>query len=215
MEPDLRKALSHVLWIGGATDTGKTSIAALLAQRRGLQQYSYDREDLRQMTALAGAKQRYRAFLDASLDENWVDPEPEDLLAFLLQGFIDRFPLVMEDLLAMPKSPMIVAEGFGLTPELLSPVLSSLQQAIWLVPTETFKWESMRRRNKPSFRDKVRDPERATHNLFKRDMLLAAQIESQTRARDLRLLVVDGSKTLEQMTDLVEQHFVQYLQTFQ
>jgi len=138
-----RQVLSHVLWIGGATDTGKTTISRIIAERYGLQIYNYDRHDLPQVERLAQTLPRYRAFLDASLDERWVHPEPEDLLQFVLRGFQDRFPLVVEDLLDLPKEPMIVAEGFGFTPELLSPILSSKRQAIWLVPTEDFKWASM------------------------------------------------------------------------
>ncbi len=173
-----KQALSHVLWIGGATDTGKTTISQIIAERYGLEVYNYDRHDLSQIERLAQANANYRAFLATSLEENWVQPEPEDLLQFTLQAFQDRFPLVIEDLLALPREPTVVAEGHGLVPELVAPVLSGKRQAIWLVPTEEFKWASMKRRNKPSFRDKVSDPERATNNVFRRDMLLAERMNT-------------------------------------
>jgi hypothetical protein len=179
MDRKLREALSHVLWIGGATDTGKTTISQTVAERYGFQVYHYDRHDRSQMERLAQRFPRYRAFLEASLDERWVIPEPEELLRFLLCSFQDRFPLVVEDLLELPRDPMIVAEGFGFTPELLSPVLSSRHQAVWLVPSEEFKWASMERRKKPSFRDQVSDPQRATRNVFLRDMLLAQRCGSK------------------------------------
>ena len=41
----LKQALSHVLWIGGATDTGKTTISHILAKRYGFQVYNYDEHD--------------------------------------------------------------------------------------------------------------------------------------------------------------------------
>jgi len=106
---------------------------------------------------------------------------------------------------------MTVAEGFGLTPELLSPVLSSNRQAIWLVPTEQFKWASMKRRNKPSFRDQVSNPERATRNVFTRDMLLAESVKAQVRSRGLTVYEVDGSRSVEEMTTLIEHHFEPFL----
>jgi len=207
MDQELGKALSHVLWIGGATDTGKTTISQIIAERYGFQIYNYDRHDLPQLERLAQTLPRYRAFLDASLDERWVRPEPEDLLQFLLRGFQDRFPLVVKDLLDLSREPMIVAEGFGLTPELLSPVLSNKRQAIWLVPTEEFKWASMKRRNKPSFRDKVSDPERATRNVFRRDMLLAERVKEQAQSRGLTVYEVDGSRSAEKVATLIERHF--------
>jgi shikimate kinase len=211
MNQELRHALSHVLWIGGATDTGKTTVSRIVAERCGLQVYNYDRRDLAHIERLAQTNADYRAFLTASLEENWVQPEPEDLFQFTLQAFRDRFPLVIEDLLAVPRESMIVAEGHGLIPELVAPVLSSQHQAIWLVPTEEFKWASMKRRNKPSFRDKTSDPERATTNVFTRDMLLAEWVKAQVRPHGLTVYEVDGSQPIEEIATLVEQHFEPFL----
>lgn len=213
MDRDLRQALSHVLWIGGATDTGKTTISETIAERYGLQLYHYDQHDLSQTERLAQTLPRYRTFLDASLDERWVHPDPEDLLQFVLQGFQDRFPLVVEDLLDLPKEPMIVAEGFGFTPELLLPVLSSKRQAVWLVPTEDFKRASMKRRGKPSFKDRVSDPERATRNVLVRDMLLAELVGAQARSLGLQVHEIDGSRSVEEVATLIERHFEPFLRT--
>ena len=211
MDQELSQALSNVLWIGGATDTGKTTVSQIIAERYGLQLYNYDRHDLPQIERLAQTYPRYRAFLSASLDERWVHPEPGELLQWHTQAFRDRFPLVVEDLLDLPREPMVVAEGFGFTPELLSPVLSSKRQAIWLVPTEGFKWASMKRRNKPSFRDKTSNPERATRNVFRRDMLMAERVKAQAQSRGLTVVEVDGSRSVEEMTALIEQHFEPFL----
>jgi len=211
VDQKLRQALSHVLWIGGATDTGKTTIAQIIAGRRDLQLYHYDQHDLSQVERLAQRLPPYRVFLDASVDERWVHPEPEDLLQFALRGFEDRFPLVVEDLLDMPREPVIVAEGFGFTPELLSPILSSKRQAVWLVPTEDFKRASMERRNKPSFRDKVSDPQRATRNVFVRDMLLAEEVSAQAESRGLTVYKIEGARSVEEMATLIERHFEFYI----
>jgi hypothetical protein len=200
-----------VLWIGGATDTGKTTLARVLAGRHGLQTYHYDLHDLSQVQRLAQTHAGYRAFLAASLDDNWVQPEPEELLGRSLQAFEDRFPLVVEDLVALPREPLVLAEGFGLTPKLVAPALSSQRQAIWLVPTEQFKWASMQRRAKPSFKNEVSDPARATRNLLARDMLLAARVRTQAQARRLTVVEVDGSRSVEQMATLIEGHFARYL----
>jgi len=45
--------LAHVLWIAGATDTGKTTISQIIAERYGLQLYNYDQHDLAQVKRLA------------------------------------------------------------------------------------------------------------------------------------------------------------------
>lgn len=211
MDQRFRQSLAHVLWIGGATDAGKTTAAQIIATRYRLQLYNYDRHDLRHHEHLALTSPDYRAFLAASMDERWVLPSPEDLLQRSLQSFRDRFPLVIEDLIALSGEQMVVAEGFGLTPELLSPVLSSKRQAIWLVPTEGFKWESMKRRRKPLFRDETSNPKRATMNLYRRDILLAKRVKAQAQSRGLRVYEVDGSGSAEEMATLIERHFEPFL----
>lgn len=207
IQPGGRQTLSHVLWIGGATDSGKTTLAQILAGKHGLQVYHYDREDARQITTLAQSSEVYRAFLASTLDERWVQPEPEELYRFVLQSFQDRFSLVLEDLLALPREPKILVEGFGLTPDLVVPLLHSRCQAIWLVPSDDFKWASMQRRGKPSFRNQVSNPERATRNLFERDRLIAEHVKEGARRHDLSLIEVDGSVSLEEMAARIEQHF--------
>jgi len=211
MDQNLQQSLAQVIWLGGATDSGKTTISQIITDRYGLQLYHYDRTDRPHHERLAQSISQYRAFLKASMDERWVHPEPEDLVQRALQSFRDRFPLVIEDLLALPKEPKIVTEGFGLTPELLFPVLSNKHQAIWLVPTEEFKWASMKRRNKPSFGNDTSDPKKATMNIFTRDMLLAEHMKTQARLHGLIVYEVDGTRSIEDRVTLVEQHFQPFL----
>ena len=61
MTKDVRDALSHVLWIGGATDSGKSTVAEKLAERHGLQVYHYDRRDLAHHEQLAKTNPAYQA----------------------------------------------------------------------------------------------------------------------------------------------------------
>lgn len=211
MKQELINALSHVLWIGGAPDSGKSTIAQELAGRHQLQAYHYDQHDLAHHEQLAQTSLRHRAFLNASLDERWVQPEPEMLMQRSLGSFRDRFPLVIEDLLALPNQRQTIAEGFGLLPELLASVLSHPAQAIWLIPSESFKRASMKRRGKPSFSIQVSDPERAKSNLLARDMLLAAYIEEQASAYGYTVQAVDGLRSPEALANLLEQHFAPFL----
>lgn len=87
------------------------------------------------------------------------------------------------------------------------PLLSSRNQAIWLVPSESFKWASMKRRGKFTRRLTWSDPERAVNNLFTRDMLLVERVRQQVKAFDLTLCEVDGSRSVEEMVSFVERHF--------
>lgn len=202
-QPDL----SHIRFIGGATDAGKTTVAALLAEQYGLQVYHYDKTDLAHHQGLAESDAEIAALMAASMDERWLLPSPQVLTARALRSFDLRFPLVLEDLLALPPEPPITAEGFGLTPDLVVPLLAEPNQAIWLIPTEDFKRESMRRRGKPSFGNQVSDPQQAAQNLLARDLLLAEEITAQAQRYDCRVIGVDGSQTAEETASIVGQHF--------
>jgi hypothetical protein len=206
---ELRESLSHVLWIGGGTDSGKTSVARLLSEIHRLPVYHYDQADLRHHLRLAQTLPRYAAFLDASMDERWVHPEPEALAERAWQAFRDRFALVTEEFTALsfPSGLHVLAEGFGLTPELLEPVLTSPRQAIWLVPTEPFKLAAMQRRGKGRFCGQVSDPQRAWRNLLQRDRLLTERIKADATARHMILLEVDGSETIDAVAARVARHF--------
>ncbi|HEY3110929.1 MAG TPA: NUDIX domain-containing protein [Chloroflexota bacterium] len=46
---------------------------------------------------------------------------------------------------ALPREPAIVAEGPGLFPECVAPVIADRRRAIWLLPTDEFKLASARR----------------------------------------------------------------------
>ena len=208
---DLRRQLAHVLWLGGATDAGKTTAAHALAARHDLTVYEYDRHDLPQAERLARTSAYHQAELSASLDERWVVPTPEALLSRALRSFHDRWPLVVEDLLALSAGPPVVAEGFGLTPDLVVPVLTHPRQAIWLVPADDFKAASMERRRKPSFRAQVSDPDRARANLLQRDRLLAQAVRDQARAHGVRVVEVDGSRPVEAVAALLADHFAPFL----
>ena len=207
----LKERLAHVFWLGGATDSGKSTVARNLAQRLDISVYHFDKADAEQMEKLAGVIPEIRRFLDASLEERWIHPTPQMLFDHLLFVFPHRFPLVVETLLQMTGDKPIIVEGFGLLPELVHPLLSDPHQAVWLIPTATFKWESMKRRNKPSFASSLSDPEKARMNLFARDLMLADYYRQQVSVYGYTLYEVDGSRTPDEMTDLVETHFSKYL----
>lgn len=213
MQP-LSKHLSHILWIGGSPDTGKTTIARNLAERHQLQTYHYDQHDLRHHELLATKNPKYKSFLAASFEERWVEPEPEALFQRMMQSFQDRFPLLIEDLIALPRHRRVIVEGLGLLPELLAPALIDPAQALWLVPTKAFKLASMERRNKPSFRTQVSDPDRVRTNLIRRDQLLTEHLKHVVPKHGYSCYEVDGSRPVDEMTDLVEKHFSRFLRDY-
>ncbi len=204
-------SLSQILWIGGATDTGKSTVAQRIGEIYDLPVYHYDHYDLVHHQELAQDDPTIQAFLQASLDERWVQQTPETLLKRSLASFQKRFPLVVHDLQALSTGKWVLAEGFGFTPELLVPHLTDKQQAIWMIPTPEFKRASVERRDKPSWRFQTSDPARAKANLVTRDLLLAEYYERETEHYGVRCIMVDGSQSIEKMVELVQAQFAPFL----
>jgi hypothetical protein len=205
---DLKLALSHVRWIGGPPDTGKSSLAKVIGDRFGLQVYSLDEhaEDHWENHVSKNASAFGHALMQLSLDERWIGHSPETQVDNVLRIEEDDFPLVIDDLLAMPAQPQTVAEG-TLLPSLLEPLLSSQQQAIWLLPTDKFKRESFYRRGKNRFHDERSNPAQALENHLLRDQLLGQRIREQALARGYKILEVDGARSLDEIANMTARHF--------
>ncbi|MGH6955208.1 MAG: hypothetical protein ACREEW_00925 [Caulobacteraceae bacterium] len=204
--------MTSCLWIGGASDAGKTTQARRLALVHTLALLECDRRDAAEHERIAAASPSYRGFMDMSLEERWVETTPERLLAHTLQTFADRFPLILEDArrLARRGRPVLV-EGWDLLPDLVAPHIDDPRRAIWLLPSEAFKRRSWERRAKPSWRDQVSDPERAVANAFGRDLLLGEEIARQAKANGFDTLLVDGSRSEAALAALLDERFRPFL----
>lgn len=210
---DRQVALSHVLWIGGGTDAGKTTIARAIAERHRLQYYNFaphERSHIERRIA-AGDYAGRKTLFELTPDELWVDQKPEAMAIDVIRGWSRRVDFVVDDLLAMLHDPLIIAEGPGFFPEVIQPLLSSPYQAIWFVPEAQFKRKIDIQRGKPSVRLQTRNPELATENIIDRDLLMAEHVRAEVTKYGLTLLEVDGTRLIEQTIGLVEQHFAPFL----
>jgi hypothetical protein len=211
---NLKQMLTHVLWIGGGADAGKTTVAKAIVERHGLQSYNFDQHQRSQIERMAatgyyeGRKNPY----EVTPDEIWVNYPPEEMAIRTIRTWSRRAEVAIEDLLAMPQQPLIIAEGPGFYPEVVQPLLSSYHQAIWFVPEPAFKQKIATLRGKPNAQHQTRDPQRARENALGRDLLMAQHVREEAIARGLRLVEVDGTRSIEETITLVEEHFAPFLQ---
>lgn len=91
-------------------------------------------------------------------------------------------------------------------PEFIEALLLSPRHAVWLVPSETFKLESFYRRGKHEGKQ-VSDLEQANRNHLDRDNVITKTVKERALARDLEVLEVDGSLSLDQVVEVVARHF--------
>jgi hypothetical protein len=209
---DVRERLSHVLWIGGGPQAGKTTLSRLLAGKWDLKIYNLDWHAVREHAGRPGTA--VAAFQRLSMDERWAVPSAEQLLERSVAIWQDGFTLVLDDLLALPDSRTIVAEGPGAFPWCVAPLLSSARQAIFLVPTRerrdtvaSRRWGVGQRERFPG----IVERERALSRVSARDALLDARIVSSCAELGLRCERIDGSRDLDASLQLVEEQFAPHL----
>lgn len=215
-QQELKERLSHVLWIGGGTDAGKTSLARLFAARYGFNINHFDRTTPSwEEVAISESEHPHSwRWQEMGEDERW-HRSAEEQAEHVYRMWAERRPYRLHDLLSLPTNKQVVAEGFGFLPSVVSSLIKSDRQAIWLVPTEAFKAKTFKARvsegAKGSYRHRITNPEKALDLHRQRDMIIAKRVEREATEHNLRLLKIDGTKSLEEVFTIVEDHFSPYL----
>lgn len=197
--------LGHVYWLGGGSGAGKSTIAKRLAAEFGLALYPTDE------SMIAHAEQSSAAdaplidrFKRMSMDERWLLRSPEEMLETFHWFNGEAFDLILRDLRAFPSSTKVLVEGLRLLPHLVAPHLVRRSQAVWLLPTPSFRASAFEERGTMwDIANRTSNPPDALRNLLERDALFTTRLEAEVSALDLSLLIVDGSRSLDETTELV------------
>jgi hypothetical protein len=205
---DDRAALSHVLWIGGGPQAGKTTLSRLLAGKYDLRIYNFDLHGPQGHSIGPGPAEA--AFATLSMDERWALPSVAELVERSIRVWEERFARARFDLLALPSTRPIIAEGPGALPWCVAPLLSSPRHAIFLVPSaerrEIVAADRWGRGQVERFPGIV-DREGALRKVRERDWLTDELIVSACEQLGLRYERVDGSRGLDASLALLEEQF--------
>jgi hypothetical protein len=189
--------VEHVLWIGGPPASGKTTIATRLARRHGVRLYSADTRTWahrdRAIRAGDAAARKWEALTPV---ERWEQSTRAEMLEMSLHGA--RGPMVLDDVRALPHSPLIIAEGSPLPAAAVSSGTIDRARAVWLLPTAEFQRARLDAAGTT-----------AGHARLYRD--LRAVIEREAHDNNVTTLTVDGSMDVSEMTTAVERIFADAL----
>lgn len=198
----------NVIWLGGGCGAGKTTIATALARRLDLRLYRVDIHDYPHLDRMDAQRHPENIRL-SQLDyvARHVAPPPEELAADFLACSRERFSLIVEDLTELSRDVTVLAEGPGLLPELVAPLIETPESALWLLPTSRFTDVNL------GTRAQALPPTDSTAHQKRvdRDALLTQAIRDEAGTA-LPTLDVDGSLTIEQTIDRVAEHFRQAIE---
>jgi 2-phosphoglycerate kinase len=206
--------LRRALWIGGGQWAGKSTVARLLAVRHRVTVYQYDYHDARGHNDRRIAR---RVGLGEPVtgpdpDRMWVHTTPEEMAAETLAGFPDRFEWALDDLRALVSGHPIIAEGWGLRPELVAPIIDSPRRMVVMVPTPEFRRHQARALPRAaSLGPRVSDPAGAQANRLARDRLVVEDAVRGAHRLGVRVIEVDGSRDAAAIAEVVADHFSPYL----
>jgi 2-phosphoglycerate kinase len=213
MEWDPLTTVRNALWLGGGQWAGKSTVARILAARHGVTAYHYDYHDARghDDRRIAAQVRRGLAPVEPDWEAVWLRTTPREMAEQVLAGFPERFEWALDDLRALVSPVPIVAEGWGLRPELVAAV-SAPHRMVVLVPSDAFRLEQAARLPRAArVGHRVSDPGRAQRNRLERDRLVAEDAVRQARRLGVRVIEVDGSAGVEATADLVAAHFRDFL----
>jgi hypothetical protein len=207
-ELDLSKLrLRHMRWIGGGSGAGKSTVARRLSERYGLRLYHCD--DMQSAhTARSNPTDHpmLHAFIAMTMDERWAKRTPEEMFRTFHGFWGEGFGLILEDLLDLPTDVPVLVEGYKLLPRLVAPLLSRPAQAVWLIPTPSFRRTAFCQRGSLwSIAGRTSNPQTALANLLARDALYTEEVERQAATLQLTRIQVNGSASVDELTKHVAQ----------
>jgi hypothetical protein len=138
------------------------------------------------------------SFMSMSMDERWVLRTPQEMFRTFHAFHGEGFDLLLEEILALPTEPPVLAEGFNLLPRLIAPLLSKPERAVWLIPTPQFRRAAFDSRGSTwDIPNRTSDPPRALSNLLARDGIFTDEIHREASELGLPLISVDTGDSIE------------------
>lgn len=191
-------------WLGGSTGAGKTAVASQLRDRLGVRLYSTDDAITRHAGGPFGDEPLLARFLSRSHDSRWLGDDAAAMLRDFPWFAGERFERVVDDLVALPSSPVTVAEGFRLLPRLVPPLLADPAHAVWLVTSPARRRTAFAARPlEQQFWRRTSDPTAAFERLLERDALFDEWIRREAGELGLAVVEVTGAMSVDELTDEV------------
>ncbi|QLQ37301.1 hypothetical protein [Micromonospora robiginosa] len=203
---DLVRRLAHVRWLAGGTGTGKSTLARVLAERHDVLIYDGDRAERDYVGRCTAGDQPYLwALLHAPAARRWNGRSAQEIFESMPSLHGETFGFVVDDLLALPADRPILVDDFRTLPGEVAPLLTWPEQAVFLLPTPTFRDRALRARFADPARARANwgdgDHREALALRLGRDELWDAEIRRRAAVSRLPVVTVDGSRDVRDLAD--------------
>jgi hypothetical protein len=206
-QPDAEH-LAHVYWLSGSPCSGKSSIAAAIAQKQGWQVYSCDEAFFRHQKLITPEAQPvFSRVMGLAQEELWMRSVERQVREEIIL-YQEEFPFILAELLALDAQRPVIAEGAALLPDLVLPYLQDARRYYAIVPSPEFQLAQYSKREWiHDHLNQCSDPQQAFRNWMERDIRFARHARAEAEQRGLACMIVDGKQTIEENTLAVERWF--------
>ena len=197
--------LEQVLWLGGMSGVGKTTNGRAVARKYDLRFYSLDSYTLDHHRNRVNRDEHpaLHSFDTLSVENLWVETTGREIADRFEAASRERFPFVLDDLLALPRDAPILVEGPQLLPDLIAPLLPQPDQALYVVADSELQRRLVEQRGGASY-SRSSDPERAANNRTERDRVLSERVRE---AAEQHGLAVEEVRDPAEAAALIEARF--------
>jgi hypothetical protein len=133
-------------------------------------------------------------------EERVLATTPAELFELSLHR--ERGLMIADDLRRLPASPVTVAEGSTVMPDLVASGIADSSRAVWLIPTRGWQRARLEERRSGGL---------ARENIIQYHLLIAGGIERELRSCGATVHWVDGTLGIEETVAAVEELFAEAL----
>ena len=200
--------MGEIYYIGGSPCCGKSTVAERIKEVYGFQYYKVD-DDLFHFMA-KGAEEGdewLKKISGMSLDEFWLR-DPRILNRESQITYKKLFPFFLDKIDKLEKDTPIITEGAAFLPSLMHELGIDKSRYLCMIPTKEFQIKHYSKREwVEEYLSSCTDKKTAFTNWMQRDVLFALSVREQAEALEYKTLVIDGSKSVDEIFKLVARTF--------
>lgn len=195
-------------WIGGSPCCGKSTISEMLVKEFGFALYKCDDHLDRYIEiGFNNGVDIMKKYKSRSIDEIWlrdINELVEDEFEFYRQALIT----IVTDLEKNYKGKKVLVEGAAILPEFIKNKGIDYNNYVCIIPTKKFQVDQYSKREwVEHYLSDCSEPAKAFGNWMERDAKYAEIVSQNAKNFGMNVIVVDGSKSIEENYIIVKQLF--------